>query len=166
MFTEVPFSDLQSNRTHGRHWKTLILRHIRPRLISIPITTIVTLFFLNTFHFQVILKSKTIITTKTTMPQQGHHTNTHTRNKKIKEKCNIILTLQKWNSELSHCCYCIERCNWVQSDEFELLTAWRKKLLHRLLVQQWILLYLLPDGSSVNRPWPGWARQIRKIKER
>ena len=32
-----------------------------------------------------------------------------------------------------------------------------KKLLFGLVVQQWIPLYLLTDGSRVNRLWLGWV---------
>ncbi len=37
------------------------------------------------------------------------------------------------------------------------VTARGKKLLWRLVVQQWILLYRLPDGSRVNRLWLRWV---------
>ncbi len=45
----------------------------------------------------------------------------------------------------------------MSSDEFKLLSAWGKKLLCSLMVKQRILVYLLPDGSSVNRLWLGWV---------
>ena len=41
---------------------------------------------------------------------------------------------------------------WSVGDEHESLTAWGMKLLHSLLVRQWILLYPSPDGSGVNGP--------------
>ena len=40
-------------------------------------------------------------------------------------------------------------------DELMSLTAWRMKLLYSLVVQQQMLLYLLSDGSRVNRLWLG-----------
>ena len=55
---------------------------------------------------------------------------------------------------LQSCCvYCRE---WSVEDEFRDLTASGIKLLHSLVVQQMILLYLLPDGSRVSRLWLGW----------
>ena len=40
-------------------------------------------------------------------------------------------------------------------DEFRSLTAWGEKLLCSLVEWQKILLYLLSDGSRVNRQWLG-----------
>ena len=47
----------------------------------------------------------------------------------------------------------IQSMNWGAS-------AQRKQLLHWQLVWQWLLLYLLPDGSSVNTLWLGWVLSI------
>lgn len=40
--------------------------------------------------------------------------------------------------------------------KFRSVTAWREKLLRRL-EPPWLILYLLPDGSRVNRQWLGWV---------
>ena len=42
-------------------------------------------------------------------------------------------------------------------DESRSPPAWGKRLLSKPVVWQWILLYLLPEGSSVNRLCPGWV---------
>ncbi len=61
-------------------------------------------------------------------------------------------------------CYTHEKPNRIKNyyysgvgDEFRSLTAWGKKLLWILVVCQQILLYLLPDGSRVNRLFLGWV---------
>ena len=47
---------------------------------------------------------------------------------------------------------------WSVADQFSSLTAWGKKLL-------WcqILLYLLPDVSTVNRLWLGWVSSFSNL---
>ena len=45
----------------------------------------------------------------------------------------------------------------AQKGELRCRTAWWKKLLRSLVVRQQILLYLLPDGSRVNRLSLGWV---------
>lgn len=50
-------------------------------------------------------------------------------------------------------------CYMNVEDEFRSLIAWGMKLLRGLVVLQQILilLYLLPDGSWVDRLWPDWV---------
>ena len=52
----------------------------------------------------------------------------------------------------------------VVEHEFRSLTAWRMKLLCCVVAWQWILLYLLPNGSSVNRLWLGCVLSFSTIK--
>lgn len=42
---------------------------------------------------------------------------------------------------------------WNVGGEFRSPTAWGERLLSSPVVWQWILLYLFPEGSSVNRLW-------------
>ena len=39
--------------------------------------------------------------------------------------------------------------------------VWGKKLLEKRVVLFPMILYLLPEGSRVNRPWCGWVGSLR-----
>ena len=63
--------------------------------------------------------------------------------------------LKKRNNVESFESCCIHFRQWGVEDELRSLTAWGVKLLCILLMWQQILMYLLSDGSSVNRQWLG-----------
>ena len=48
-------------------------------------------------------------------------------------------------------------CKSSLDDELRSLRAGGLKPLCSLVLDQWILLYILPDGSRVNRLWLGWV---------